>query len=129
MPKAADLINYRLKIIVSDGRYLIGQMLAYDKHMNLVLGECEEYRRVKRKAKDGAKAETLSEEKRSLGLVILRGDTIVSMTIEAPPPPTSEAKAKLSAQVNSQATSNIGVVKPMGRGAPIVPPSGKCTFF
>lgn len=31
----------------NDGRALVGQMLAYDKHMNLVLNECEEFRTVK----------------------------------------------------------------------------------
>ncbi len=31
----------------NDGRSLVGQMLAYDKHMNFVLSECEEFRTVK----------------------------------------------------------------------------------
>jgi small nuclear ribonucleoprotein B and B' len=58
------LVNYRLKVTLSvdnpiridavelisnrnDGRSLVGQMLAYDKHMNFVLAECEEFRTVK----------------------------------------------------------------------------------
>lgn len=41
------LLHYRLKVTLNDGRQLVGQMLAYDKHMNFVLAECEEFRTVK----------------------------------------------------------------------------------
>jgi len=46
-----SLINWRLKVTLSDGRALVGQMLAFDRHMNLVLADCEEFRRVKPKKK------------------------------------------------------------------------------
>lgn len=32
-----QLVNYRLRVTLTDSRALTGQMLAYDKHMNLVL--------------------------------------------------------------------------------------------
>jgi len=43
------------------------------------------YRRIKNKKGSGISEER--EEKRALGLIILRGDAVVSMTIEGPPPP------------------------------------------
>jgi small nuclear ribonucleoprotein B and B' len=89
-----SLINWRLKITINDGRALTGQMLAFDKHMNLVLAECEEFRRVRPKKKPGQETLPEQELKRTLGLVILRGETVVSISVEGPPPVVDEDKQK-----------------------------------
>jgi small nuclear ribonucleoprotein B and B' len=88
-----SLINWRLKVTINDGRALTGQMLAFDRHMNLVLADCEEFRRVRPKKKPG-QTETPPEQeiKRTLGLVILRGETVVSMSVEGPPPVVDDDK-------------------------------------
>jgi small nuclear ribonucleoprotein B and B' len=118
---------------------MIGQMLAYDKHMNLVLAECEEFRRVKvssyftnrsseiashpcilcsqgKKAKGADPAEPAPEveQKRTLGLVIVRGETIVSISVEGPPPNKDDEGKGLMAGPGK------GVAA--GRGMPLMPP-------
>ncbi|KAF2222093.1 hypothetical protein BDZ85DRAFT_274915 [Elsinoe ampelina] len=124
--KQGKMINYRLRITMIDGRQMAGQMLAFDKHMNMVLADTEEFRRVKRKPNKGAPGEDQpafieSEEKRMLGLTIVRGAHIVATTVEGPPPadpaarlgnanaPTGGAPAALSA--------GPGISRPAGRGA------------
>ena len=90
--KMLGLINWRLKVTINDGRALTGQMLAFDRHMNLVLADCEEFRRVRPKKKPGEEPAPEQEMKRTLGLVILRGETVVSLSVEGPPPIVDEDK-------------------------------------
>jgi small nuclear ribonucleoprotein B and B' len=87
-------VNWRMRITLSDTRQLVGTFLAFDRHMNLVLADTDEYRKVKAKKsssaasadKTGAAVEE-KEEKRTLGLVLLRGECVISLSAEAPPPP------------------------------------------
>lgn len=98
--KMLGLINWRLKVTLNDGRALVGQMLAFDRHMNLVLAECEEFRRVRPKKRPGeTEAGPVSEIKRALGLVILRGETVVSLSVEGPPPVVDDDKKNAVSEI------------------------------
>ncbi|CDK28117.1 unnamed protein product [Kuraishia capsulata CBS 1993] len=93
--KLATLINYRVRVTSLDSRQFIGQLVSFDKHMNLVLSECEEFRLTKKSLgelkklhKEGKivdETEAIQEEKRALGLIILRGEQIVSVVVESAP--------------------------------------------
>lgn len=115
-----QLINYRLRITMADSRILTGQMLAFDKHMNLVIADCEEFRRIKPKNKKAAAKEEELEQKRTLGLVILRGETIVSISVDGPPPPKTEDSRPRGPTL----AAAPGMGRPIGRGMPAVPPPG-----
>lgn len=107
-------VGYRMRIVLQDSRDLVGTFMAFDKHMNIVIGECEEYRKIKaKKNKDTKEITPAREEKRVLGLVLLRGDAVVSMSIEGPPPP--EPSERL-------APGGPGSGKAMGRGVALAPP-------
>ncbi|KAJ9656017.1 Small nuclear ribonucleoprotein-associated protein B [Neophaeococcomyces mojaviensis] len=127
--KMQNLINYRMRITLNDGRQMTGQMLAFDKHMNLVVADTEEFRKVRSRAKSGAPpapgsaaaAVTEQEEKRTLGLVILRGTNIVSCSVEGPPPSDPSARLGASAPGGAPVTlqAGQGISRPAGRGLPV----------
>src|SRR6201995_3490519 len=117
-----------MRATMDDGRQLSGQMLAFDKHMNLVLADTEEFRRVRTKGRKAgapgtsAPPETESEEKRTLGLIIVRGTHVVSLAVEGPPPADPSARLGAGAPgAPSAATlqAGPGISRPAGRGLPI----------
>ena len=110
--KMLQYVNWRMRVTISDTRVLVGTFMAFDKHMNLVLGDCEEQRKVR-----GKKASEEREEKRMLGLVLLRGENVVSMSAEAPPPPKPRSE-------QAAEKGGPGVGKAAGRGTVPLPIAG-----
>lgn len=99
--------------------------------MNLVLADTEEFRRVKRKPKAAPAAApgasntpaplVESEEKRTLGLTIVRGAHIISLSVESEPPADPAARLGTSAPGGAPAAlaAGPGISRPAGRGLPI----------
>jgi small nuclear ribonucleoprotein B and B' len=121
-------VEHRLRVTLQDGRVMVGTFLAFDKHLNLVLSETEEFRTLK---KSGSAASLLEErtEKRTLGLVLIRGENVVSLAVEGPPP--AQGAGKLTPGGPGQARgAGRGVPGPAmggmpgGAGGPGAPPMG-----
>ncbi|KAA0202999.1 hypothetical protein HAZT_HAZT010848 [Hyalella azteca] len=111
-------VGYRMKITMQDSRTFVGVFKAFDKHMNVILCDAEEFRRVRTKKGDGAREE--KEEKRSMGLVLLRGETIVTMTVEGPPPHEDNPRVNLPiGGPGSSRQGGRGAGAPAGYGGPM----------
>lgn len=93
--------------------------------MNLVLADTEEFRRTRRKtgkAAPGAQQQiTETEERRAIGLTIIRGATVISLSVDGPPP--ADPAARLGSAPGGTSTaaalaSGPGIARPAGRGLP-----------
>ena len=91
---------------------LVGTFIAFDKHMNLVLADTEEFRKIKPKKPTDKER----EQKRALGLVLLRGDNIVTMSAEAPPAQPSRRVGEGAPMAGGPGRAN-----PMGRAMQVTP--------
>lgn len=89
--KMLQFVNWKMRVTISDTREITGTFMAFDKHMNMILGDSEEYRLVKQQGKRGKDAYV--EEKRLLGLLLLRGEAVISIKPVGPPAPAPKYKA------------------------------------
>lgn len=95
--RLSDLIGYKIRVITQIGRVYIGELMSFDKHMNLILGDCVEERIPKtqiEKLRDAKDTGAVKSEKRILGLTILRGEHVLTTMIEDKP--TMTKKERLS---------------------------------
>ncbi len=58
-------LNQKLSLLLKDGRVLEGKLVGFDDYMNMVLEDCEEHK---------------EDSQRRLGMVILRGNNIISIS-------------------------------------------------
>ncbi len=72
-----QFIGKSLHVTLADGREMVGKLLAFDKHMNVVLGDVTETRPLSKKASDASMAVS-----RTLGLILLRGQHVISVRVE-----------------------------------------------
>lgn len=124
--KLLRYIEHRLRVTLSDSRIITGTFLAFDKHLNLVLADSEEHRTLRSSAGGNNRANVVEErlEKRHLGLIILRGENVVSLAVEGPPPSSG---GRLGMAPGGPGISvgagrgtvnlNMGGVPPVGGGA------------
>ncbi|KEG14245.1 small nuclear ribonucleoprotein [Trypanosoma grayi] len=92
-------INRTLQLTLDDGREMTGKLLVYDRHMNVVLGDTTERRGETKKMKEAG-----ISPQRSLGLVLLRGEHIISVTVLAGDDAVRPAKLEKAPRAKTSGT-------------------------
>ena len=81
--------------------------------MNLILADTQEFRKLKTKKGTATEFEE-REETRTLGLVLLRGENVVSIQVESAPKKKQKTTAAAAAAAGGRGEA-------VGRGAPVIP--------
>eukprot|EP00794_Sanderia_malayensis_P015278 gene15278-16854_t len=92
-----SLLNKTFKIVISDGRTLVGSFLCTDKEQNVILGQCLEY-----VEKNGLEN---GEQPRTLGLAMVPGRHIISIEMDINLPEFKSAAHTLG-KVNFASTNS-----------------------
>merc|ERR1712216_1047616 len=109
--KLFRFVNWIICVTIRDGRQFIGQLIAFDKHTNVVLKDTVEFRQ---EDLDPSVAWT----KRELGLVLLRGQNVTRIQPESPPQIKNKSKDIVIPGVShsisiSQTSQNIIPLTPL----------------
>lgn len=86
--KLSDLINRPIRVFLSDNSEVSGELLAFDGYMNLVIADAQEVSRTRKGV----------EQTRTLGLIVLRGERVLSTT---PAGPAQDRQARLQTNLDS----------------------------
>lgn len=85
--KLRSWLNKCLRIEMSDGRILVGIFLCTDRDANVILGSCTEY--LPDENKGACSSSYVNDEPRMLGLVMVPGKHIVTISIDENEYPSS----------------------------------------
>lgn len=106
------MLNHYLRVTIQDDRTFVGKMIAFDRHLNIVLSDCEEFRKVK---SIGKTSDPEMEERRALGLTLLRGEVILTLKVVA----STSSNDKKFAGGFGGLYGGPGMARGVGRGIPL----------
>ncbi|KAG2461581.1 RSMB protein, partial [Polypterus senegalus] len=111
--KMLQHIDYRMRCILQDGRIFIGTFKAFDKHMNLILCDCDEFRKINHKI----------DQFSISGYVLTHFDLLakISETLIVVMTPQGRGTVAAAAAAAGASIAGAPTQYPPGRGAPPPP--------